>query len=66
MLSALAVKDVLIEPNGRLPQARNVKQWSWMGQPGEVNWKESVAAGPSLQEKMAALSFGKEEACTTS
>lgn len=35
---ALAERNVLIEPNGRLPIACNAKRWDWMGQPGEVLW----------------------------
>lgn len=40
ILTALADRDVLIEPNARLPPARNAKTWPWMGAPGEVKFEE--------------------------
>lgn len=40
ILTYLADQDVLIEPNGKLPPARNSKTWPWMGAPGQVNFEE--------------------------
>jgi hypothetical protein len=40
ILIALAEKDVLLEPNARLPHGNNSKKWVWMGEPGEVRWEK--------------------------
>jgi len=40
VLMALADRGVLIEPNARLPQPKNAKQYPWMDKPGVVKWED--------------------------
>ena len=40
ILSAIAERDVIIEPNSRGIHPNNTKKWPWMGRPGEIKWEE--------------------------
>lgn len=48
ILIALAEKNVLVEPNGRLHHHKNARKWPWMGEPGVVVWEEWMrGVGPA-------------------
>ncbi|RSH93373.1 hypothetical protein EHS25_007729 [Saitozyma podzolica] len=48
ILIALAEKDVLIEPNGRLHHHKNARKWPWMAERGVVVWEEWMrGVGPA-------------------
>lgn len=66
MLIALAERQVLIEPNGKLPPPRNTKRWPWMGKPGEVVWDGTEGEGEvkEIAVAMEDLAVRDKASCT--